>query len=189
MILLKEQKINIFGEKSKKKLVKEKELSKLSELIEEYEEENNGCYGYIECPNCNSDKLIGYGVYERNIGILGEYYKIKIKRVLCKECGRTHALIPSFIMPYYQNEASFILLGIREKEIEGKGMVEESKRLNITRQILYFWIKRFKSHLTRLKVTISNNIEKIINKLFEGIKVREKYQRINGIRFLEKVPT
>ena len=44
-----------------------------------------------------SDNLIFYGTYERNIGIYGEYYKIRIKRVQCKYCERTHALLPTIL--------------------------------------------------------------------------------------------
>lgn len=187
MILLTKEKCNTFLEKNDIKNVRrEEKIKKLEEFIRKYEEEVN--YGYIECPYCKSDNLIFYGTYERNIGIYGEYYKIRIKRVQCKYCGRTHALLPSFILPYYQNEVSFIEVTIGLKIIDEKATEEISKIFNISRQLINNWIRRFKSHLTRLKVTISNNLEKIMTSLL-NVKIREQYHIKNKLRFLEKVPT
>ena len=166
---------------------KQKKLKNLSILIHKYEDELN--YEYIECPHCHSDKLIRYGSYKRNIGIFGEYFLINIKRVKCKECSHTHALIPSFMLPYYQNEVSFILLNISSVKLENNKISFVSNKSNITRQLLRFWIKRFDDHLSRLKTTFSYDLNKIISHLFEGIKTREIYFKKNMIYFLEKLPT
>ena len=191
MILLKEEKIKLFSYENCKNITKEEireeKIEKLKYMIREYEEEEN--YEYMECPDCKSDRLIRYGTYERNIGIYGKYIKIRIKRVKCKKCNKTHALIPSFIIPYFQNEISFIEVGITLKEVEKERIVEISKKLTMSRQLLLFWLKRFKSHLTRLKTTISNNIETIMTSLFDGIKIRNEYKIKNNLNFLEKVPT
>ena len=64
-----------------------------------------------------------------------------------------------------------------------------SDKLNITRQVIYFWIQRFNMHLTRLKATFSYDIKKLMKDLFSGMKAWKKYEFINGIRILEKVPT
>lgn len=188
MILSNKEKIKLFEYKKFNKILdKDNKIEILIKLMEEYEYDCN--YEYIECPNCKSDQLIRYGYYERNIGIFGVYKKIKIKRVMCKHCNHTHALLPSFIMPYFQNEVSFILVGIDLKNIEEEKIVDISNKLNISRQLLYFWLKRFQNHLIRLKTTFSYNLEKIMIYLFDGIKTRKKYIEINGVYFLQKVPT
>ena len=188
MITLKTKIINIFDEKSKKIFLNQEELiGKLEDLIIEYELMDN--YGYIECPNCRSDKLIRYGTYERNVGIMGNYRKIKIKRVKCKECGKTHALIPSFIIPYYQNERSFILLGISRRLLDNVGVIELSKELEISRQEIYSLVKRFKSHLTRLKTTFRSSLDSIMTTFLGDIENMIKYELVNGIRFMERVAT
>lgn len=187
MILLTKEKCNTFLVKDDiKNAKKEEKLKKLEEFIKKYEKEVN--YGYLECPHCKSDNLIFYGTYERNIGIYDKYYKIRIKRVQCKYCGSTHALLPNFILPYYQNEVSFIEVSIGLKVIEETSTEEISKVLNISRQLINNWLRRFKSHLTRLKVTISYNLEKIMTSLLD-VKIREYYHIKNNLRFLEKVPT
>lgn len=43
-----------------------------------------------------------YGHYTRNLKILGLLLSLVIQRVKCSSCGRTHALIPSLIVPYSQ---------------------------------------------------------------------------------------
>ena len=188
MITLKNKIINIFNVKSSINFLDLYETKReLCNLIDDYEATDN--FGYIECPNCQSDKLIRYGTYERNIGIQGEYKKINIKRVMCKECGKTHALIPSFILPFYQNERSFILYGLSKVVVESKGVVEVSRKLEISRQELYNLVKRFKSHITRLKTTFKCSLEEIIKTTLNEIENVIKYEVINGYRFMEKVPT
>lgn len=134
MILLKTKKYNIFPTKDKINFNIEKKITTLIEIIEEYERTNN--FEYIECPCCHSDKLVFYGGYKRNIGINNNFLTIKIKRVKCKNCGKTHALIPSFIVPFFEYEASYInfvlLLYFKRKKQANKIM----ERIKLARQLL-----------------------------------------------------
>lgn len=187
MILLNQNKNNIcdadFLNKSKENLI-----SKLSEYIKEYENTIN--FGYIECPNCKCSELISYGTYTRNIGLLDEYLKIKIKRIKCKNCNNTHALIPSFIIPYYQNEVSYIEIILKEKVVNKKSTKTISDETGQGRQIINFWIRRFRVHLTRLRTSISSKIDDIFNNLLnDNIKIRLKYEQETGVRFLSNIPT
>ena len=67
-------------------------------------------FGYLECPNpkCHSHNLIRWGYYERNAIYFSnnsnvfECNILKIQRVRCKSCGKTHALLPFGIIPYKQ---------------------------------------------------------------------------------------
>jgi len=53
------------------------------------------------CPHCGAKKcLIRWGFYRRWC-YSGEYeYRLVIQRVRCKNCSRTHALLPDFLHPY-----------------------------------------------------------------------------------------
>lgn len=188
MIPIKGEIVNTFSKISITNFSNRKQLlDNLNGLIIEYESTDN--FGYLECPHCHSDKLIKYGTYERNIGIYDEFHKIKIKRVLCKECGRTHAIIPSFVIPFYQSERSFLINAINEIVVNNNKVVQTSIEIDISRQKLNSWIKRFKSHLTRLKVSLSYCLNDIIESLLNDVKSVIKYEEMNGIRFMEKVPT
>ena len=51
-----------------------------------------------KCGRCGG--LIRYGHYKRCLKLLGLLISIFIQRVRCSFCGKTHALIPSLIVPY-----------------------------------------------------------------------------------------
>lgn len=187
MILLKDKKFKTYFKIDIKTNINiENILLKLKRLIKKYEK----CYNfdYFVCPNCKSDKCMYYGSYTRNIGLLGEYCKIKIKRVRCKSCKRTHALIPQFIIPYFQNEITYILSIIKEVVVNKETVNNVSRLSNQDRKLISFFIKRFKRHITRLITTFKKKIVYIL-KLLKVIENREKYELQNHIRFLEKVPT
>ena len=82
MILLYTGEVNLFNEKDINALKDinecKEQVEDLKRKIEEYEENYN--YGYVECSNCKSIKLIHYGTYERNI-IGKKEFRIKIKKV------------------------------------------------------------------------------------------------------------
>ena len=52
-------------------------------------------------PDCRvADALIRWGTYERQARTGLEVYPIRVQRVRCKACGRTHSLVPDFLHPY-----------------------------------------------------------------------------------------
>jgi hypothetical protein len=52
-------------------------------------------------PECQAaNRLIRWGTYERNALTGRADYRIRIQRVRCKACGRTHSLLPDFLHPY-----------------------------------------------------------------------------------------
>lgn len=48
------------------------------------------------CHVCGGEDLIRYGFYLRYAGRV----LVRIQRMMCKACGRTHAVLPSFLAPY-----------------------------------------------------------------------------------------
>ena len=150
MILLNSKKINTQKQKSEK--ISEKSIN---EQIKEYEEEVN--FPGLKC-SCGSQQLDFHGVYERNIIKNNVEYKIKIKRVKCKECGKTHALLPVFILPYYQTEVEEIITCVELLEEKGKSTTEVEKEVGISRQKLNQWRKKYK----KLEITIRETYGKIL---------------------------
>jgi hypothetical protein len=52
-------------------------------------------------PDCQTvGSLIGWGSYERNAVTVEADYRVRIWRVRCKVCGRTHSLLPDFLHPH-----------------------------------------------------------------------------------------
>ena len=56
----------------------------------------------VNCSCGCTGKLIRYGHYSRSLKIYPENLILSIQRLLCLECGRTHAVLPSLIVPYSQ---------------------------------------------------------------------------------------
>ncbi len=53
------------------------------------------------CPKCGlKETLIRWGRYVRLVMRGEEKNEIEIQRMRCKECGKTHALLPDFLHPY-----------------------------------------------------------------------------------------
>lgn len=128
------------------------------EILENYKSMIN--LPYMECSYCKSTDLIRWSSYIRNINYIHNniiiYETIVIKRVKCKCCKHTHALIPSFIVPYKTNALDIILACISYDDITLSFSFDTITMLN----------KQFNYFLPYLK-TMFNNISKkeIIDKL------------------------
>ena len=57
----------------------------------------------LECPSCHhTGSLIKHAKYNRTFRVSDSIITIKIVRVLCKECGHTHAILLCDFVPYSQ---------------------------------------------------------------------------------------
>ena len=68
---------------------------------------------------CNCGKkgcLIKHGFYTRDVVIIDNSFSIKVLRVRCSSCGKTHAILPHLIVPYSRLALDLILLLIRTKQ-------------------------------------------------------------------------
>lgn len=141
----------------------QKDNTNIKEILKKYKKMIN--LPYLECPFCNSTDLIKWGTYKRNIYYIDVIIKheiLLIQRIRCNKCGKTHALLPSFIIPYKLHFLDIILYGISNNEIT----------LNISIDTITKWNKDFNKFLPYLK-TMFNNIKKeeIITKIKEKIFV------------------
>ena len=148
MILLISNKINTF--------------SKISEKIVNYESTIN--FSGLVC-DCGSRYLYTHGTYLRNVIDYDNDYIIHIKRVKCRECGTTHALIPDFLLPYFQTMADIIVSSISEMVDNGLSTCDIENTTNISRQKLNQWRKRYFLLLSFIRETFSKviNINEFLN--------------------------
>lgn len=116
----------------------------------------------LKCPHCNSYNLIKWGSYIRNLYYIEDNIikckTIKISRVKCKDCGKTHALIPSFIVPYKVHALDIILSALSNDDIS----------LSINYDTISKWNKQFNKFVPYLKTMLSKYIK------FEIIKLLKK---------------
>lgn len=187
MITLKTCSVKLFDGSERINVNLKTKIKELTKIKKEYEETVN--FEYLECPECHTSNLIYYGGYIRNIGINKEFLSVRIQRVQCKDCKKTHAIIPNFIYPFFQYEKSYInyillLMKVREKKDK-----EIENRLKLSRQLLSKWEQRFKNHETRLKTFLkTSKIPEIIKEVITGF-FEHGYESENGIRYFQKIPT
>lgn len=157
--------------------------TKFKETAKKYFKIVNFCS--LECPHCHSHDLIRWGNYERNViffsndGIKIETMILKIQRVRCKSCKKTHALLPLGIIPYKQftdEVISRILI-----ELTSNNLTDILNKYQIEYSIIKKWINQYnKKHKSKVNIFIKyhNNKEsliKFINNYINKILYIEKY--------------
>lgn len=97
-----------------------------------------------KCGHCGC--LIRYGHYERHLRLFGVFIPLSIQRVRCKDCGKTHAIIPSLIVPYSQVplEDQQEILERKEKGESVSPVME--RNILIDESLVRHIIKRFRVH-------------------------------------------
>ena len=101
------------------------------------------------CPSCGCDhKFHFHGTYERTVIYFNEEYRIKIYRFKCpnnKNCNKTTAALPSFLIPYRQYSYAVILFTIYQAFVKEKNNIAISKisEGKLSRQLIYQLKKRF----------------------------------------------
>ena len=94
----------------------------------------------LEC-TCKRHNMVVHGYYSRKIKTNNGNIELVVLRVRCKDCGRTHAVLISFIVPYQSIEMSVLIDIIDDGDIE-KIM---SANPSIDEISVYRVKKRFKS--------------------------------------------
>lgn len=99
------------------------------------------------CPACwVAGMLIRWGRYKRKIWTEEEKYETEVQRVRCKECGKTHGLLPDFLHPYRR-----YTLGLMQKVIwmyllEGMGfgrIMAEISSESLAQETVREWVRSF----------------------------------------------
>ncbi len=97
----------------------------------------------ISCPCCQKTACMAfYGRYTRSVKQDGELVPLCIQRVICSECGSTHALLLSGIVPYSRTlleDQADIVSGNRADVMERNPLVDESCVRSIIRQFKKHW--------------------------------------------------
>lgn len=163
MIICFNEKINNFNNNNLKKFKNSDEkLQYIQSLMPKITDINN------KCPYCKSkDTLIKYGHYKRNLSIFDgnsiENYIVSVQRVMCKGCGRSHALLPNFIVPYVIM-ACFSIAQIVSKAIKSSAY-KLYNSVGLSFQIIYKYILIVSSFFNDFKI-LNNTKEYVSVKKF-----------------------
>lgn len=132
-------------------------LKKVNKIVKFYVNITN--FGPLECPNCHSHDLIRWGSYERNVIFFSHddtkiaSMIVKIQRVRCKGCGKTHALLPIGIIPYKQFSDEVISKILLELIDNTLGNV--SDKYQIDSSVINKWYCQYrKYHLSKVNTLV-----------------------------------
>lgn len=128
----------------------------------------------IKCPNCNSYKMVKHGYYVRYL-IIDEHtekHSIKILRVKCKHCGKTHAILPFLVIPYIQTTLIRAIIIIDTFENNKK---ENYSYLSCEYRIISIFKRIWKNKLKSYSLKLSTVKSKFLNILKTFINNENKY--------------
>lgn len=136
---------------------KDNELNDFCANIDEYYAHMDELISYkLECSCKIKGSCIKYGWYERTLIINDKPTIIRIQRVYCKHCRKTHSIIPKFIIPYERQTFTYIL----ELTYEYKDRKIDKADYELIRYINIF--KKWNNKLKSIGRTISDGLNKII---------------------------
>jgi len=101
-----------------------------------------------QCPCCGATGLCRkHGSYTRNAidyrkGKRREC-KVKVIRVICKNCGHTHAILSNFLVPYLQYCLAFIMRVLTSYFARRLTVEQICRKYGIVPSLLYAWKKQF----------------------------------------------
>ena len=105
----------------------------------------------MACPSCGSrGNCVLHGSYKRVLIDVAHgkvcYDSVEIKRVRCKSCGHTHALLPDYIVPYTTYSLLFILRVLAAHFLGSETVEQLCRRYEISTSMLYEWKALFLEH-------------------------------------------
>jgi len=103
----------------------------------------------LACPCCGHCAcLTVHGYYDRSVRQGGFSCVLHICRAACSQCGHTHALLPSSIVPYSQillADQADVIAGQPAAVMERNPLVDESSIRYILRQFRLHWQQKLLS--------------------------------------------
>lgn len=111
----------------------------------------------LEC-TCKRHNMVVHGYYTRKLKTNNGNIELVILRVRCKDCGKTHAVLISFIVPYQSIEMSVQIKIITDNDIEKIMYCNPSiDELDIFRVKERFRL-RYKSFMKSLNLTFEDDL-------------------------------
>lgn len=136
------------------------------------------------CPGCRG-RTVFHATYERHVHIDETVEWLTIQRLICNECGKTHAVIPDFIRPYKHYSTGDSEMSLRDVD---DGVPIEQVETAASISTLRRWVAEFREESRQaagaLRALLFRIYSRVINEpqLF-GLKQFEVLERI-----LEKFP-
>ena len=139
----------------------------------------------LMCTCGMSGHMINHAYYERSVKSYCEKIILRILRVKCKHCGKTHALLPSQLIPYSQISLGDTIAIINawkaldknkcslrsyEEIMTSNFLIDFSNVRHIIKKFLIHWSERLLTYNIHLDSDLVKNCFKCFNRQFMQIK-------------------
>ena len=108
----------------------------------------------IRCPSCHhAGNMVIHGYYHRWAKSFQNTFRLRIRRLKCRECGKTHAILPSSLVPYCQVSTDAQIQIARKVEektppdvlIAPESDIDENNVKSVVRKYRRHWRERLRS--------------------------------------------
>ncbi len=135
-------------------------------------------YHRLSCTCGQKGQLIKHGYYSRSIKLSEGLLKLSILRVRCKSCKKTHAILPSWIIPYsrilFHDHLTIIYFYLHHLSFEpimlSNLLIDESNIRYIINQYLAHWRERIASFNGLLNTSLTKSCFIYFSRGFMQIK-------------------
>lgn len=113
---------------------------------------NGLSFSCLMCPCGHSGCLTVHGYYNRSVKVEGILVSLRVCRVICRECGHTHALVLSSVVPYSQillSEQAEIVSGGSDEQVcvmERNPLIDESCVQAVLKKFKKYWKQRLETY-------------------------------------------
>lgn len=132
----------------------------------------------LSCTCHQKSTFIKHGYYLRSIKTPDGFLPISILRVKCNSCNKTHAILPSWIIPYsrilYDDQVSIIHAYLNQLSFEpimlSNLLIDESNIRYVIGQYLSHWKERIASFSGSLHTSLIRSCFKYFSRQFMQIR-------------------
>lgn len=131
----------------------------------------------MKCPNgCKGSSFHKDGTYQRQLLCYEKnavvVHEVTIKCVECKECGQTHALLPSIVLPHSQFSIPFVVQLIQAYLVQRHSSVNEMCQVyDVSIATFYRLLHRFKRDWKKMLKLIQKYSESMDEQLLQFVTV------------------
>ena len=124
----------------------------------------------LSCTCGLKGNLIKHGYYKRSVKSDGELIQLKILRLICKSCKKTHSILPNSIVPYSRTLlkdqiniiSTYLLNGSFDQVMIDNILIDESN----LRYIINNFNRHWKERLISFKIHLNNELIKLCFKYY-----------------------
>jgi len=125
----------------------------------------------LACPDCGKPTVLFGFSRLRKLIVDGMIQRIELRRVRCKNCGKTHVVLPDFVCPYKQYSAFDIELAIHDLD---SGLTAEQIDCMAAPSTIRRWYKAFTANAAAVTGALQSLLQVHFNQAISELQLEGK---------------